>query len=265
MGSGAVARNGVTGEALLQVRNLSCVYGRRTAVRNVSFDVYQGEILALIGPSGSGKTTLLRALNRLHELTPGGRSEGSIRLGGLLATGRGAFGREELRRRVGYVFQQPNPFPLSVYDNVALPLREHRLVAGDEACTRRVRQLLERVGLLAEVSDRLDESALALSGGQQQRLCLARVLASRPEAILLDEPCSALDPGATALVEHQLVGLRADLAQVIVTHSLAQARRLADRVAFLLDGELVELGEREQIFTAPADSRTRDYVTGRFG
>jgi phosphate transport system ATP-binding protein len=265
MDSRAVGPKDVAGEALLQVRRLSCLYGRRAVVRNVSFDVYKGEILALIGPSGSGKTTLLRALNRLHELTPGGRSEGCIRLGGVAATGRGALGCEELRRRVGYVFQQPNPFPLSVYDNVALPLREHRLVTGDEACTRRVHQLLERVGLLAEVADRLGESALALSGGQQQRLCLARVLASRPEAILFDEPCSALDPGATALVEHQLVGLRADLAQVIVTHSLAQARRLADRVAFLLDGELVELGEREQIFTAPADCRTRDYVTGRFG
>jgi phosphate transport system ATP-binding protein len=265
MDSGAVARTGVAGQALLQVRNLSCVYGRRAAVRNVSFDLHRGEILALIGPSGSGKTTLLRGLNRLHELTPGGRSEGSIRLGGVPATGRGAFGREELRQRVGYVFQHPNPFPLSVYDNVALPLREHRLVAGDEACSRRVHQLLERVGLLDEVRDRLDESALALSGGQQQRLCIARVLASRPEAILLDEPCSALDPGATALVERQLVGFRGDLAQVIVTHSLAQARRLADRVAFLLDGELVELGEREQIFTAAADSRTRDYIAGRFG
>jgi phosphate transport system ATP-binding protein len=265
MGSGAVAGNGVAGEPLLQVRHLSCAYGRRAAVRDVSFDLCRGEILALIGPSGSGKTTLLRALNRLHELTPGGRSEGSIRLGGAPATGKGAFGCEELRRRVGYVFQQPNPFPLSVYDNVALPLREHHLVGGEEACMDLVRQLLERVGLLAEVTDRLDESALALSGGQQQRLCLARVLASRPEVILLDEPCSALDPGATALVERQLIGLRVDLAQVIVTHSLAQARRLADRVAFLLDGELVELGEREQIFTAPSDHRTRDYVTGRFG
>jgi phosphate transport system ATP-binding protein len=232
-------------------------------VRDVSFDVRQGEILALIGPSGSGKTTLLRALNRMHELTPGGRSEGSIRLGGAPATGRGAFGCEELRRRVGYVFQQANPFPLSVYDNVALPLREHRLVAGDEACTERVLHLLERVGLLAEVRNRLDASALELSGGQQQRLCIARVLASRPEAILLDEPCSALDPSAAALVEHQLVGLRADLALVIVTHSLAQARRLADRVGFLLDGELVELGAREQIFMAPADPRTRDYISGR--
>jgi phosphate transport system ATP-binding protein len=265
MDGGAVVQPGCGAEPLLQVRNLSCAYRRRVAVRGVSFDVCRGEILALIGPSGLGKTTLLRALNRLHELGRGGRSEGSIRLDGPPAIGSGACSCEELRRRVGYVFQQPNPFPLSVYDNVALPLREHRMVDGKEACTERVRLLLERVGLLAEVTDRLHESALALSGGQQQRLCIARALASSPEVILLDEPCSALDPAATALVERQLTGLRADLAQVIVTHNLAQARRLADRVGFLLEGELIELGEREQIFTAPADPRTRDYVMGRFG
>ena len=221
---------------------------------DVSFDVDRGEILALIGPSGSGKTTLLRALNRLHELTPGGRSEGSVRLGGVPRRRRGAFGREELRRRVGYVFQLPNPFPMSIYDNVALPLREHRLVAGETRRAHACVTLLERVGLLAEVSERLDESALALSGGQQQRLCLARVLAHRPEAILLDEPCSALDPGHGAWSSICSRTAKADLALVIVTHNLAQARRLADRVAFLLDGELVELGEREQIFAAARDS-----------
>jgi phosphate transport system ATP-binding protein len=263
MGSAAVA-DGAALPVVLKVRNLSCYHGRRSVLENVSFDVRRGEILALIGPSGSGKTTLLRALNRLHELTPNASMEGSVFLNGV-ATGDSALSRQELRRRVGYVFQLPNPFPMSIYDNVALPLREHELVADEAACGRRVRALLDRVGLLAEVSGRLGDPALSLSGGQQQRLCIARVLATEPDVVLLDEPCSALDPQATAVIERLLATVKGEIALVIVTHNLAQAQRLADDVALLLDGELVEVGARERMFAAPRDSRTRDYLEGRFG
>jgi phosphate transport system ATP-binding protein len=264
MGSTAVEADGAARRVVMEVRRLSCYRGGRPVVGDVSFDVRRGEILALIGPSGSGKTTLLRALNRLHELTPNVRVAGSVLLDGV-ATGGAAFGEEVLRRRVGYVFQLPNPFPMSIYDNVALPLREHRLVADEAECGRRVQSLLERVGLLAEVGERLDDPALALSGGQQQRLCIARVLAAEPDVVLFDEPCSALDPHATAVIEGLLATLKGELALVIVTHNLAQARRVADRVAFLLDGELVEVGARDQVFGEPRDPRTRDYLDGRFG
>jgi len=249
---------------VLEVRELSCYRSGRPIVAAASFDLRRGEILALIGPSGAGKTTLLRALNRLHTLAPDARAEGSVLLGGVETAGAG-FSAEELRRRVGYVFQLPNPFPMSIHDNVALPLREHRLVEGERECGTRVRTLLERVGLLTEVGDRLDESALTLSGGQQQRLCIARALASEPEVILFDEPCSALDPAATAVIERLLAALKEDVALMVVTHNLAQARRVADRVAFLLDGQLVEVGERNQVFGRPRDPRTRDYLDGRFG
>jgi phosphate transport system ATP-binding protein len=264
VGSPGIDGDGLRRDRVLEVRRFSVYRGNRPFVRGVSFDVRRGEILAVVGPSGSGKTTLLRALNRLHALTSNVRTEGSVLLGGL-ATGGSALTDEELRRRVGYVFQLPNPFPMSIYDNVALPLREHRLVDGEEECRRRVRGLLERVGLFPEVSERLDEPALALSGGQQQRLCIARVLAVDPDVILFDEPCSALDPTATALIERLLAAVKRDVPLVIVTHNLAQAKRVADRVAFLLDGELVELGERDQVFGHARDPRTRDYLEGRFG
>lgn len=264
MGLVAMSAEGPASEAVLEVRRLSCYRGRRAVVGDVSFDVRRGEILALIGPSGSGKTTLLRALNRLSELAPGTRVEGAVLLSGLPVAG-GAVGVDELRRRVGYVFQLPNPFPLSIYENVALPLREHRLVAGGRERGRRVRSLLDRVGLLSETGARLDESALTLSGGQQQRLCIARVLAAEPDVILFDEPCSALDPHSTAVIERLLATIKGEAPLVVVTHNLAQARRIADRVAFLLDGELVELGSRDDFFTAPRDPRTRDYIDGHFG
>jgi phosphate transport system ATP-binding protein len=259
----AVARDGAAPEPVLEVRHLSCYCGRRAVIGDVSFDVREGEMLALIGPSGSGKTTLLRALNRLHELTPDVRVEGSVLLRG--AAVRWGVRSEELRRRVGYVFQLPNPFPMSIYDNVALPLREHGLVADEHECGRRVRGLLDRAGLLDEVRERLHESALTLSGGQQQRLCIARVLAVEPEVILFDEPCSALDPGATLVIERLFAEMKEELGLVIVTHNLAQARRVADRVAFLLDGELVEIGTRDQVFEQPRESRTREYLDGVFG
>jgi phosphate transport system ATP-binding protein len=251
-------------EAVLAVRNLSCSYGRRWVVRDVSFDMRIGETLALIGPSASGKTTVLRALNRLNELIPDAHVRGSLQLRGVPVQ-RGVLGADALRRRVGYVFQLPNPFPLSVFDNVALPLREHRLVADEDECTGRVHSLLERVGLLDELGGDLRGSALSLSGGQQQRLCIARALATDPDVILFDEPCSALDPRSTAVIEELITAMKATLGIAVVTHNLAQARRIADRVGFLLDGELVELGGREQVFQSPCDRRTRDYVNERFG
>jgi phosphate transport system ATP-binding protein len=252
------------GEAVLEVRALSCYRGRSSMLEDISFDVCRGEILALIGPSGSGKTTLLRSLNRLHELASDVRVEGDVVIRGA-AGERVDVGDDEMRRRVGYVFQLPNPFPMSIFDNVALPLREHQLVASEDECGRRVRDLLERVGLLAEVRERLNTPALALSGGQQQRLCIARVLAADPDVILLDEPCSALDPTAAAVIERLLATLKETLGLVVVTHNLAQARRIADRVGFLLEGQLVELGTRNEVFDAPRDPRTRDYLEGRFG
>jgi phosphate transport system ATP-binding protein len=255
---------GAVGEAVLEVRALSCYRGRRSMLEDISFDVCRGEILALIGPSGSGKTTLLRSLNRLHELASDVRVEGVVVIRGA-AGERVDVGDDEMRRRVGYVFQLPNPFPMSIFDNVALPLREHQFVASEDECGRRVRDLLERVGLLAEVGERLNTPALALSGGQQQRLCIARVLAADPDVILLDEPCSSLDPTAAAVIERLLATLKETLGLVVVTHNLAQARRIADRVGFLLEGELVELGTRNEIFDAPRDPRTRDYLEGRFG
>jgi phosphate transport system ATP-binding protein len=257
-----VTANGAKG--VLSADCVSCWYGASQAVRDVSVEIRRGEILALIGPSGCGKTTFLRSLNRLLDLVPAARVEGSVTLGGVDVRGA-QIAPEELRRRVGYVFQLPNPFPLSIADNVALAMVEHGLARRREDCAPKVEQVLARVGLLDEVSGRLGESALRLSGGQQQRLCIGRLLAIDPEVVLLDEPCSALDPRSTATIEEELFGLKSELAIVIVTHSLAQARRVSDRVGFFLDGELVELGPTQQIFEEASDPRTRDYVAGRFG
>jgi phosphate transport system ATP-binding protein len=243
--------------------DVSCYYGSKQAVARVSLEVHSGEVLALIGPSGCGKTTFLRSLNRLLDLVPGARVEGRVTLGGVDV--RGGLAAEVLRRRVGYVFQLPNPFPLSVYDNVALAMLEHRLARRREDCRERVERALVRMGLYEEVRDRLDETALALSGGQQQRLCLARLLAIEPEVVLLDEPCSALDPVSTERIEQELAELKQGVAVVIVTHNLAQARRVADRIGFFLNGELVEIGPAGRILGDPTDPRTQDYVAGRFG
>jgi phosphate transport system ATP-binding protein len=243
--------------------DVSCYYGSKQAVARVSLEVHSGEVLALIGPSGCGKTTFLRSLNRLLDLVPTARVEGTVALGGVDV--RGGLAPEVLRRRVGYVFQLPNPFPLSVYDNVALAMLEHGLARRRADCRERVERALVRMGLYEEVRDRLDETALALSGGQQQRLCLARLLAIEPEVVLLDEPCSALDPVSTERIEQELTELKRDVAVVIVTHNLAQARRVADRVGFFLNGELVEIGPAGRILGDPADPRTQDYVAGRFG
>jgi phosphate transport system ATP-binding protein len=233
------------------------------AVRSVSLSIHQGEVLALIGPSGCGKTTLLRTLNRLTELTASASRTGEILLDGediheLVDT--------TLRSRVAMVFQQPNPFPMSIFDNVAFALREQgRKKPGRRELEPLVIDALTRAGLYEEVRGDLDRPALRLSGGQQQRLCIARAIAPRPEVLLMDEPCSALDPISTAVIEELIGELRRDLAVVIVTHNLAQAHRVADKVAFMYLGDLIEYGTVEDVFGDPRAERTREYVRGAFG
>jgi phosphate transport system ATP-binding protein len=247
----------------MAAKEVSVRYGVKTAVKDVSLAVSQGEVLALIGPSGCGKTTMLRTLNRLVELTPAAARTGRIELDGRDVD---AMEVTELRRRVSMVFQQPNPFPMSVYDNVAYALREQGSSRPRrEELRPQVADALRRAGLWNEVEKDLDHPALRLSGGQQQRLCIARALAAGPEVLLLDEPCSALDPGSTAVIEELILRLRDDVAVVIVTHNMQQALRIADRVAFMYLGALVELGPAEQVFGDPREHRTRAYVSGAFG
>ena len=247
----------------MRIENLSVAYNGRPAVREVSLTISQGEVLALIGPSGCGKTTLLRTLNRLTELTPTAQRTGALRLDDGDVD---ALDVTELRRRVTMVFQQPNPFPMSVFDNVAYALREQARRRPRRAeLAPAVEHALRRAGLWDEVADDLERPALRLSGGQQQRLCIARALAAQPEVLLLDEPCSALDPRSTATIERLIIELRATLAVVIVTHNLQQAYRVADSVAFMFLGELVEHGSAAQVFGAPKAERTRDYLAGTFG
>jgi len=254
------ARNAVE---RMRTEDLSIAYGQKLAVNRVSLEVCQGEVLALIGPSGCGKTTLLRSLNRLIDQTPT-----VARSGRILVDGEDAdfFDVTLLRRKVGMVFQQPNPFPMSIFDNIAYGLRER----GSKRPKRKelepaVAEALQRAGLWEEVKDNLNGPALRLSGGQQQRLCIARSLAVGPEVLLLDEPCSALDPISTAVIEELILRLRADVAIVIVTHNLQQAQRVGDRVAFMYLGDLVEYGAAGQVFGAPQAMRTREYVSGAFG
>jgi phosphate transport system ATP-binding protein len=252
----------------MRLEGVWLAYGERWVVRDVSLPVRKGEVLALIGASGSGKTTLLRSLNRLTEVTAGAQRAGRITLDGEEV---GSIEVNSLRRRVSMVFQQPNPFPMSVLENVAYALREEHPEGGRRK--RRSRKELEpkaidalrRAGLYEEVAKDLDHPALRLSGGQQQRLCIARALAVKPEVLLLDEPCSALDPISTATIEQLIVGLRESVAIVIVTHNLQQAMRVADHVAFMHLGELVEYGSSEQVFEDPHEERTREYVSGAFG
>ncbi len=247
----------------MRTEDLSIAYGAKLAVNKVSLSVRQGEVLALIGPSGCGKTTLLRSLNRLVELTPAATRGGHILLDGEDVD---AYDVTWLRRRVGMLFQQPNPFPMSIFDNVAYGLRERgSRKPARKALEPAVTEALHRAGLLEEVKDNLEGPALALSGGQQQRLCIARSLAVRPEVLLLDEPCSALDPISTETIERTIVALRTEIAIVIVTHNLQQAQRVADHVAFMYLGDLIEYGEAEQVFRSPVAERTREYVGGGFG
>ena len=245
------------------VDNLDFWYGATHALKGVSLGFNDGEITAIIGPSGCGKSTLLRTINRIFEIYPGQRATGTITL-----DGRNIFSPDfslaELRARVGIVFQKPTPFSLSIHDNVAFALRHYERLSRAEERDR-VETSLRQAALWDEVKDKLNVSALALSGGQQQRLCIARALAVQPDVVLLDEPTSALDPISTAKIEELLVEQAANFTFIIVTHNLQQAARLANRTAFMLDGHLVEIGDREQIFVNPQNSRTRDYVTGRFG
>ena len=247
----------------MRTEELSIAYGSKLAVNGVSLTVRQGEVLALIGPSGCGKTTLLRSLNRLVEMTPAATRGGRILLDGEDVD---RYDVTWLRRRVGMLFQQPNPFPMSVFDNVAYGLRERGSKKPSKSQLEpAVTEALHRAGLFEEVKDNLDHPALALSGGQQQRLCIARSLAVRPEVLLLDEPCSALDPISTQTIEETIVALRSEIAIVIVTHNLQQAQRVADHVAFMYLGDLIEYGEAEQVFRSPLAERTREYVSGGFG
>ncbi|HEX3391792.1 MAG TPA: phosphate ABC transporter ATP-binding protein [Solirubrobacteraceae bacterium] len=252
----------------MRVQSVWLAYGERWVVRDVSLEVRKGEVLALIGASGSGKTTLLRSLNRLTEITADAARVGQITLDGQEI---GEVEVNRLRRRVAMVFQQPNPFPMSIFENVAYALREEHPEKGRRKRRSRgeleplVIDALRRAGLYDEVAGNLDHPALRLSGGQQQRLCIARALAVEPEVLLLDEPCSALDPISTATIEQLIVGLRESVAIVIVTHNLQQAMRVADHVAFMHLGELVEYGTRAQVFDHPREPRTREYVSGAFG
>jgi phosphate transport system ATP-binding protein len=250
-------------EERMRTEDVSVFFGSKAAVKEVSLPVNSGQVLALIGPSGCGKTTLLRSLNKLVDLTPSARRTGRILLDG---EDTAFFDDTYLRKRVGMLFQQPNPFPMSIFDNIAYGLRER----GTKRPRKKelepvVIDALERSGLWSEVSDNLDHPALSLSGGQQQRLCIARSLAVHPEVLLLDEPCSALDPISTAIIEETIVQLKDEIAIVIVTHNLQQAERVADQVAFMYLGDLVEYGPAEQVFNAPVAERTKDYVRGEFG
>ncbi len=250
----------------LETQNYSLFYGSFRALRDVSIQIPACQITAIIGPSGCGKSTFLRTFNRMNELIPGVRVEGAARL-----DDQDIFAADvvELRRRVGMVFQKPNPFPKSIFDNVAYGPRAHG-VHGRARLTEIVERSLQAAALWDEVKDDLHKSALALSGGQQQRLCIARALAVEPEVILMDEPCSALDPIATLRIEELMQALKQRYTIVIVTHNMQQAARVSDYTAFLMMGEqregyLVEYGPTKQVFTTPRDQRTEDYITGRFG
>ena len=245
----------------VQTRDLNVHYGRVHALKDVSIDIEANSVTAVIGPSGCGKTTFLRVLNRLVDLD-GARVTGKVFL-----DGEDIFNGVDvtsLRRRVGMVFQQPNPFPMSIYDNVAFGPRIHG-IRDKKRLDRIVEASLRKAALWDEVKDRLQESALRLSGCQQQRLCIARALAVQPEVILMDEPCSALDPVSTARIEALIKELKREYTLVVVTHNMHQAARISDHTAFFLNGELVEFGKTSQIFTNPAEKRTEDYISGRFG
>jgi phosphate transport system ATP-binding protein len=252
-------------ERVFDVRGCSVAYGKATAIRDVDLGIYEHAITAIIGPSGCGKSTFLRSLNRMNDLVPGAQVSGEVLYHGTDLYGRG-IDPIEVRRRIGMVFQRPNPFPKSIYDNVAYGLRVQGL---KDDLDGRVERALRGAALWDEVKDRLRSSALGLSGGQQQRLCIARAIAVEPDVILLDEPASALDPIATSAIEDLMHELKRDYTLVIVTHNMQQAARVADMTAFftLVDGAgtLVEVDETEKIFTQPADERTEGYVTGRFG
>ncbi|MCR9214029.1 MAG: phosphate ABC transporter ATP-binding protein PstB [Proteobacteria bacterium] len=248
----------------MSAKRVNVFYGDTQALTNVDLEVPENQITSLIGPSGCGKSTFLRCLNRMNDTVDGCRVEGEILLDGVDIYGPGV-DEVLLRARVGMVFQKPNPFPKSIYDNVAYGPRIHGLAANKDELDEMVLTSLEKAGLINEVQNRLHSTGTSLSGGQQQRLCIARALAVQPEIILMDEPCSALDPIATAKVEELIEELKENYSIIIVTHSMQQAARISQKTAFFHLGEVVEVGDTEKIFTSPSDERTQGYITGRFG
>jgi phosphate transport system ATP-binding protein len=248
----------------IAARDVNVFYGSKQAITDVSIDIAKEHVTSFIGPSGCGKSTFLRALNRMNDTIPGCKVSGDIRLDGVDIYG-GAMDVVQLRARVGMVFQKPNPFPKSIYENVAYGPRIHGLAPTKADMDAIVEKSLRRAGLWDEAKDRLSEPGTALSGGQQQRLCIARAIAVSPEVILMDEPCSALDPIATARIEELIDELKGRYAIVIVTHSMQQAARVSQKTAFFHLGKIVEYGDTETIFTNPREERTKDYITGRYG
>ena len=245
-------------------RNVDVWYGAKQAIKGVSLDIGKNEVLSMIGPSGCGKSTFLRCLNRMNDTIDGCRVTGSIQLDGQDIYDK-SLDPVPLRAQVGMVFQKPNPFPKSIYENVAYGPRIHGLTNNKAELDELVETSLRKAGLWNEVKDRLDQPGTGLSGGQQQRLCIARTIAVSPEVILMDEPCSALDPIATAIIEELIDELRANYSIAIVTHSMQQAARVSQRTAYFHLGDLIEVGETNQIFTNPQHRLTEDYITGRFG
>ena len=250
-------------DSILQVKDLDLWYGAHQALHSVSMDIPEKSITAFIGPSGCGKSTFLKTLNRMNDLVPGVKITGEVRYrgGDIYAPGTDVC---RLRREIGMVFQKPNPFPMSIYDNIAYGPRTHG-IRSKARLDELVERSLRGAAIWDEVKDRLKKNALGLSGGQQQRLCIARALAVKPEVLLMDEPTSALDPGSTMKVEELMSELKKNYTVVIVTHNMQQAARISDRTAFFLLGELVEAGPTAQIFSTPQDKRTEDYISGRFG
>jgi phosphate transport system ATP-binding protein len=248
----------------ISAKAVSVYYGQKRAIDDVSIEIPQSYVTAFIGPSGCGKSTFLRSLNRMNDTIPSARVEGEILLDGADIY-RSGMDVVQLRARVGMVFQKPNPFPKSIYENIAYGPRIHGITASKGELDGIVEQSLQRAGLWDEVKDRLSDSGTALSGGQQQRLCIARAIAVDPEVILMDEPCSALDPIATARIEELIDELRGRYAIVIVTHSMQQAARVSQRTAFFHLGKIVEYGTTSDIFTNPREEKTKDYITGRYG
>ena len=250
-------------ETVLQTKNLSLWYGANQALKEITLDMPERQVTALIGPSGCGKSTFLKTLDRMNDLVPGVRTEGEV-----IYRGQNIFDPQVdvtwLRRHVGMVFQKPNPFPMSIYDNIAYGPRTHG-IKNRKALDEIVETSLRGAAVWDEVKDRLKKSALGLSGGQQQRICIARALAVEPDVLLMDEATSALDPISTSKIEDLIADLKKRYTIVIVTHNMQQATRVSDKCAFFLHGELVEHGDTEQIFSVPKDKRTEDYITGRFG
>jgi phosphate transport system ATP-binding protein len=263
MGMMRAASGAELNQACIAIRSLDFYYGTNQALKSIVLDLPAKQVTGMIGPSGCGKSTLLRVLNRMYDLYPGQRAEGEVMMDGqnIIAPD---VDLNDLRSRIGMVFQKPTPFPMSIYDNIAFGVRLHERLPRAEM-DERVEWSLTRAALWGEVKDRLTTSATGLSGGQQQRLCIARTIAVRPEVILLDEPTSALDPISTLKIEELIDELKRDFTIAIVTHNMQQAARCADQVAFFYLGELVEVGAAAQMFTAPRQKRTQEYITGRFG